>query len=147
MRLASTGTLYEGLGLDCATIDYFAMISWFDSVVGELLQEVSEDTVVIYLADNGFTQSAVSEEPEPYSKNSSYEYGIRTPMLMRDPSSAPAEHTELVNAWDVTTTILSVAGVYHDDLPGQALLSLPLSDSPAYGSRSSLCSRSPREIY
>ena len=129
--------MYEGLGLDSATIEYFAMISWFDSVVGELLQEVSEDTVVIYLADNGFTQSAVSEEPEPYSKNSSYEYGIRTPMLMRDPSSAPAEHTELVNAWDVTTTILSIAGVYHDDLPGQALLSLPLSDLPAYGSRSS----------
>jgi len=131
-------TLYEGLGLDAATIEYFAMISWFDSVVGELLQEVSEDTVVIYLSDNGYVQSAVSEEPEPGSKNASFEHAIRTWLLVRDPSTAAVEHTELANAWDVTTTVLSFAGVYHDDLPGQALLAPPLSELPAYGSRSPL---------
>ena len=136
-------TLYEGLGLDAATIKYFAMISWFDAVVGELLQEISEDTIVIYLSDNGYVQSAVSGEAHSSSKNSSFEHGIRTWLLVRDPSTAAVEHTELANSWDVTTTILSLAGVYHDDLPGQALLAPPLSDLPAYGSRSSLVFQEP----
>jgi len=130
--------LYEGLGLDEATIEYYAMISWFDSVVGELLNEVGENTVVIYMADNGYIQSVVSQIPESYSKNSSYELGIRTQLLIRHPAYIPVERMELANAWDVTTTILSVAGVYHDDLPGRSLLGPPLPESYAYGSRSTL---------
>jgi len=128
--------LYEGLGLDTATIEYFAMISWFDAVVGELLQHVGEDTVVIYLADNGYVQSAVSEVPEPDSKGSSYEHGVRTQLLIRHPSSAAVERMDLVNGEDVVTTVLSIAGVYHDDLPGRALLGPPPSESSAHGSRS-----------
>ncbi|MFT4518063.1 MAG: hypothetical protein ACI9JM_000440 [Halioglobus sp.] len=130
--------LYEGLGLNAATIEYFAMISWFDAVVGELLQGVDEDTVVIFMADNGYVQSAISEVPEPNSKISSYEHGIRTQLLIRHPSNAASQRMELANAVDVTTTILSIAGAYHDDFPGRALLGPPPSESSAYGSRSPL---------
>ena len=48
---------YDDAELNDATMEYFAMISWFDEVVGELLREVDEDTVILYMADNGFARS------------------------------------------------------------------------------------------
>ena len=130
--------LYQGLGLDAATIEYFGMVSWFDSVVGDLLLEAGPNTVVIYLSDNGYVQSAVSQVPTADSKNTSYEHGIRTQLLMRHPTIAAVERLELTSAVDVAATILSLATAFHDDLPGRALLGPPPSSSSAYGSRSTL---------
>ncbi len=136
---------YHDAELDDATLDYFAMISWFDEVVGELLREVDEDTVILYMADNGFVQSVWPEVPEEKSKGSSYERGIRTELLIYHPEYEAVVRTELSQAVDVTATILAIAGADYSDLPGRNLL-VPYSvDEPAFGSRSSIFATNGRE--
>ena len=130
--------LYEGLGLNAATIEYFAMITWFDSVVGEVLQGVGEDTIIIYVADNGYVQSGFPGSGAANSKGSSYEHGIRTQLLIRHPDHDAVLHTELASAVDVTATILSIAGASYLDLPGRDLLAPPPADAAVFGSGSTL---------
>ena len=136
---------YGDAELDDATLDYFAMISWFDEVVGELLREVDEDTVILYMADNGFVQSGWPEVPEEKSKGSSYERGIRTELLIYHPEYEAVVRTELSQAVDVTATILAIAGADYSDLPGRNLLVPYSADEPAFGSRSSIFATNGRE--
>lgn len=133
--------LYEGKDLNNATADYYAMISWFDAVVGALLQKVEDDTIVIFLADNGYIQSEFAGFAQRGSKNSSYELGIRTQMLIRHPKRAAIERIELANAVDVTATILSIAAAYRDDLPGRDLFAATPSVTKAFGSHSTIGTR------
>lgn len=135
--------MYEEMGLDTATVEYFAMISWFDTVVGTLLQEIDDNTVVIFLADNGYVQSEIPEIFAPKSKASLYEHGIRTQLLIRHPKHDAILRTELSSAVDVAATILSIAGADYSDLPGRDLLAPAPPDTPAFGSRSSLGIYSP----
>ncbi|MEM9257184.1 MAG: sulfatase-like hydrolase/transferase [Pseudomonadota bacterium] len=135
---ASYRTPYENQGLDEATIEYYAMISWFDDVVDDVLQEVGPDTVVVYLADNGYVQSSVSEEPTLRSKTSLYEKGVRTELLIRYPSASATIDTSLAGVPDVVTTVLNIAGAYSGDLPGRDLLATPPTVTRAFGSLFSL---------
>ncbi|WP_279250352.1 sulfatase-like hydrolase/transferase [Candidatus Marimicrobium litorale] len=136
---------YRDAELDDATLDYFAMISWFDEVVGELLREVDEDTVILYMADNGFVQSDWPEVPEEKSKGSSYERGIRTQLLIYHPEYEAVVRTELSQAVDVTATILAIAGADYSGLPGRDLLVPYSAEEPAFGSRSSIFATDGRE--
>lgn len=131
-------SLYEGIGLDEATIDYYAMISWFDAVVGALLERIGETTVVILLADNGFEQSGWPEVPADRSKTTSYERGIRTQLLIRHPKQQSTVRIDLAQAEDVTATIIAIAGADYSDLPGRNLLAPAPPNTPAFGSRSTL---------
>jgi uncharacterized sulfatase len=128
--------LYQGLGLSSATIEYYAMISWFDAVVGELLAAVDDDTVVIFLADNGFVQSDAPIVPAPKSKDSSYEHGIRTQLLIRHPDRRPQSRRTIVDAADVVATLLAIADADATDLPGQDILGRNIAKRSAFGSRS-----------
>jgi arylsulfatase A-like enzyme len=130
--------VYQELALSAATIEYFAMITWFDSVVGELLQEVAEDTIIIYLSDNGYVQSGFPGVSQRNSKGSSYELGIRTQLLIRHPEHEAVLHTEVASAVDVTATILSIAGATYLDLVGRDLLAPAPVESAAFGSGWSL---------
>jgi arylsulfatase A-like enzyme len=129
---------YQGLGLDGPVIAYYAMISWFDDVVGELLLEVDDDTVVIYLADNGYRQSAHANFRGPKSKHSSYEGGTRTQLLIRYPDRTPHARFTVVDAVDVVATILGIAGADAADLPGRDILNGNPFKWSAIGSRSTL---------
>lgn len=67
---------------------YWAMCEWWDETVGELLahleeKKLAENTIVVYLADNGWLQLTDSPRFAPRSKRSPYEGGIRTPILVR----------------------------------------------------------------
>ena len=134
---------YERLGLNDATIEYFAMISWFDEVVGELLAGIDDDTVVIFLADNGFVQSEIPIVAEPDSKNSSYEDGIRTQLLIRHPDKRPQSRWALVDGVDVVATLLSIANADVSGLPGKNILDRRPFKWSAFGSRSTLGLREP----
>ena len=138
--------MYEKMGLDSAAVEYFAMVSWFDAVVGTLLQGAEDNTVVIFLADNGFIQSELPELQGPRSKASSYEHGIRTQLLIRHPKYDSILRAELSSAVDVTATILSIAGADYSDLSGIDLLAAVPPDTPAFGSRSSLGLGSPSGV-
>jgi uncharacterized sulfatase len=111
---------------------YYAMCSWFDETVGELLsflddKGLTDSTLVIFVIDNGWITSETSPTPQfaPKSKRSPYEMGTRTPILVRWPGHVPpGERVELVSSVDIVPTILAAAGI--DDpktpLPGANLL-------------------------
>ena len=112
---------------------YYAMCEWFDETCGELLDHLdkkglAENTLVLFTTDNGWIQR-VPETPvekgwryhfTPRSKNSPYEGGIRTPIMVRWPGHiAPHEYDTLVETVDFAPTVLAAAGLKPDPaMPG-----------------------------
>jgi hypothetical protein len=79
---------------------YLAMIEWFDESVGELLKMLDDrgltkNTLVAYVADNGWIQNPETPRFAPRSKLSQYDGGLRTPILLRQPAQTvtPARRT------------------------------------------------------
>lgn len=124
--------LYEGKGLDQKTQLYYAMITWFDDTVGELMglledRKLREDTLVLFVVDNGWITPGPGEPPgrfSPRSKNSPYEGGVRTPILIDWPGHTRAGvRPDLVSTVDVVPTLLDAAGILRPDaLSGLSLL-------------------------
>jgi uncharacterized sulfatase len=100
---------------DKANAAYFGMIEWFDETCGELLDHLDrhglrDNTIVIYLADNGWKQG--NDSPLHDGKRSPYEGGTRTPILIRWPGHIkPCESNEPVMSVDLAPTILRAAGL------------------------------------
>lgn len=112
----------EGRSQDLAL--YYAMCSWFDQTVGELLQYLERkglapNTLVVYVADNGWIQrtpeapvpSGWRRPAMPRSKLSPNEGGIRTPIMLRWPGRIePGQIDTPVSSVDLAPTILAAAG-------------------------------------
>ncbi len=122
---------YEGPGVAAPVARYYAMIEWLDETVGELLdhldrRRLNDNTIVIYLADNGWIQSPDPKPAQPTrAKMSPYDAGIRTPIIVRWPGRAATmrDDTTLAASIDVVPTLLKAAGVApRADLPGIDLL-------------------------
>ncbi len=97
---------------------YYAMCDWFDETCGELMQHLdqrrlTEDTLVVYVGDNGWIQSEDKAGYAPRSKQSANEGGVRQPILFRWPGVIQAgdRGRQLCSSVDITPTILSAAGV------------------------------------
>lgn len=96
---------------------YWGMIEWFDETCGQVLAELdrrglSDNTIVVFLADNGWIQSPQEPRFAPRSKQSPYDGGLRTPMLLRWPSRVkPARNASLVSSIDLLPTLLHAAQV------------------------------------
>lgn len=113
-----------------AVAKYFAMVEWLDETVGQLLgrldeKGLTENTVVLYLADNGWIQTA---DPRQWfqsrSKVSPYDAGLRTPILVKWPGRvAPArDDSSLASSIDLAPTILRAAGIEPPSrMPGRDL--------------------------
>lgn len=108
---------------------YWAMCEWFDETVGHMLDHLeqrglAEDTLVIYLSDNGWIQNPEKPEYAERSKQSPYEGGIRTPILLRRPGHiTPRIDTALVSSIDLAPTIYRHLGItVSRTLPGSSLL-------------------------
>jgi arylsulfatase A-like enzyme len=104
---------------------YYAMCEWFDETVGQLLdlleaRGLRDDTLVVYVTDNGWIQDPEGNGFAPRSKQSPYEGGVRTPILFSWPGRlSPADRPELVSSIDLVPTLLSAAGARPvTDLPG-----------------------------
>jgi uncharacterized sulfatase len=110
---------YEALDLPPPVARYYAMIAWLDETVGELLDQLDrrqlrQNTLVIYLADNGWIQSPDAKPAHPTrAKMSPYDAGIRTPIILRWPGViAPGrDEKTLVGSIDVMPTVLRAAGI------------------------------------
>jgi uncharacterized sulfatase len=108
---------------------YWAMIEWFDETCGELLghldtRGLAADTMVLYLADNGWIQDPEADRYAPKSKQSQYDGGLRTPIIVRWPGKvAPGAADEPVISLDLAPTILAAAGLKpRPEMPGVNLL-------------------------
>jgi uncharacterized sulfatase len=107
---------------------YWAMIEWFDETCGQLLDHldakgIANDTIVVYLADNGWIQDPDANRYAPRSKQSQYDGGLRTPIIVRWPSMVrPATSDRLASSLDLAPTLLLAAGLTPTpDMPGVSL--------------------------
>lgn len=118
---------------------YWAMVEWFDETCGELLnhldqQGLAENTIVLYVADNGWTQNP--DKPGFIrSKRSPYDAGLRTPLMVRWPGKiTPKVSDNLAISLDFFPTILKAA-----ELPVPAACpGIDLRDEAAVAARTSL---------
>lgn len=120
---------YEQPGRSKPIATYYAMCDWFDETCGQLLDRLDEkgitdNTLVVYVTDNGWIQSPDSGGYAPRSKRSPYEGGIRTPIMFRWPGKLKAaDRPELCSSIDIVPTILAAAGAeIPEQLPGLNLL-------------------------
>ena len=117
---------------------YYAMVEWFDETCGELLAFLdgkgqTENTLVIYIGDNGWIQQEQAAGFAPRSKQSANEGGTRQPTLFSWPGVIrPGDRGEqLCSSVDIVPTALSAAGVQPPPgLPGYDLMPVLRSGDP-----------------
>ncbi|MGE0100775.1 MAG: sulfatase [Blastocatellales bacterium] len=132
--------MYKDKAPDIETARYWASVEWFDETCGQLLdhldrQGLAENTIVLYVADNGWIQGSKADAQSLRSKRTPYEAGIRTPIMIRWPGRVkPRRSNDLASSLDFMPTLLAAAGIDPPkDLPGLNLL-----DEKALRSRKAL---------
>lgn len=123
---------YMGETPHAAIARYWAMCEWLDETVGQLLEHLEvngliEDTIVVYLADNGWINRNDGGSFAPRSKRSPYEGGVRTPILIRWPGRVEPklDSRHLASSVDIAPTLLASAGLKRtSDMQGINLLDL-----------------------
>lgn len=120
---------YNQAGTSPSVARYYAMCEWFDETCGELLtviddKGISENTLVVYVTDNGWIQNPQTRGYAPRSKQTPYEGGIRTPIMYRWPGRIKTgERSEVVSSLDIVPTMLAAANApIPSGLPGLNLL-------------------------
>src|SRR6185295_1127868 len=120
---------YKNLTPSLPVAKYWGMVEWFDETVGQLLtyldkEGLAENTIVTYVADNGWIQDPKSAEYAPKSKQSPYDGGLRTPIMIRWPGHVtPQQSDALAESIDFLPTLLTAVGAKPPrGLPGIDLL-------------------------
>jgi uncharacterized sulfatase len=120
---------YKAKGHTDSIAKYYAMCEWFDETCGALVNHIDEsglkeNTLVIYVTDNGWIQNPDRGGYAPRSKRSPNEGGTRTPILFRWPGTIPpADRPELCTSIDIVPTILAAANASGPhEFPGLNLL-------------------------
>lgn len=96
---------------------YLSMIENMDYETNRLLESMDEstleNTVIIFIGDNGTPGKTNTYWPTGHAKSSLYEGGIRVPMIITGKSVERVNEVEvsLVQATDLHATILELAGV------------------------------------
>jgi len=108
---------------------YWGNVERFDRTVGDLLgfldqEQLTADTLVVYVCDNGWIQRPDSPRFAPRSKLSPYDGGLRTPIMLRRPGAITPRRSEaLASSIDILPTVLAACGVPAPaGLPGVNLL-------------------------
>lgn len=140
----------QRLGPDATdkAIHYAAFVETMDAYIGQLLRALAkngqaENTVVIFLSDNGGHPSFTSNGPLRGSKWNLYEGGVRVPMIVRWPGSVqPGTTCQVpVTGMDIFPTIHHLSGSrtpLPDSLDGQDLTPLLRNPSGVAWQRSTL---------
>jgi uncharacterized sulfatase len=121
---------------------YWANVEWFDETCGNLLDNLdrrglSENTVVIYLADNGWIQNQDNPRFAPKSKQSPNDGGLRTPIIVRLPGKISPKRDDVhrVSSLDIATTVLHLAG----HTPVKEQTGIDLLDAESVAARHAIC--------
>lgn len=124
---------YKALTPSIHQARYWAMIEWFDESIGQLRESLkqrglADNTLIVYVADNGWIQSLDNPKYAPKSKQSPYDGGLRTPIFFHLPSKLKAEQAkELAISIDIMPTVLSVLGISSNEkMPGIDLTKVDL---------------------
>jgi len=99
-------------------IRYMAAITYMDDAIGQILRAlhecgVADNTMVVFLSDNGGSGSAADNGPLRGGKGSMFEGGIRVPCIVRWPGVVPGRTIcgDFLTALEIFPTICSAAGV------------------------------------
>jgi arylsulfatase A-like enzyme len=110
------------LPTDQASIDanplpyYMAMLEAMDSEMGRLIssmtQEEKDNTVIIFIGDNGTPNQVVQEYSSQRAKGSVYQGGVNVPMVVSGLDVSRMNQTEdaLINTTDLFTTVAEITG-------------------------------------
>jgi arylsulfatase A-like enzyme len=101
---------------------YMAMLEAMDSEMGRLIsslsQEEKENTIIIFIGDNGTPQQVAQEYNPSRTKGSLYQGGINVPMIISGKGVTRFNDTEnaLINTTDLFATIAAIAGIEVDEI-------------------------------
>ena len=120
---------YAKLAPTPSIASYWAMCEWFDETCGQLLQFIDDkglrdNTLVVYITDNGWIQSSQGKNYAAKSKQSPYDGGLRTPIIVRWPGHvSPTTIATPVSTVDLAPTMLTACQVAPpSNMPGTNLL-------------------------
>ena len=109
---------------------YWAMVEWFDETCGQLFDLIddkglTENTLFVYVCDNGWRQNPEKSGYMPDSKRAPYDMGIRTPIMYKWKGKiTPNMNTEtVVSSIDMVPTVLDILNMEQpENLPGISVL-------------------------
>lgn len=96
---------------------YWAMVDWFDETCGQLMgyldkKGLAENTIVVFIIDNGWINEPNADKYAARSKQSQYDGGLRTPIMIRWPGKvAPRQDATPIISVDLAPTLLTAAGI------------------------------------
>jgi len=103
--------LYRDVAPSPQVARYWANITWFDESCGQLFdlleeRKLADNTLILYVADNGWIQDPAADRFAPRSKRSPYEGGLRTPILVSWPGHLePRRDEHFVSSIDLLPTM------------------------------------------
>lgn len=143
-HLPPEGLHYQGsLPQDEASIDanplpyYMAILEAMDTEFGRLLNTLSQDqmdnTVIIFIGDNGTPNQVVQDYGSNRAKGSLYQGGINVPMVIsgKDVSRSNQSEDALINTTDLFATIADIAETGTTEINDSKSFMNLLSDSDA----------------
>ena len=131
---------YKAKGIESDHVArYYAMVEWFDETCGQLIDRIEqkgllENTLFVYVADNGWIQNPDGPGYAPRSKQSANEGGTRQPILFSWKGTIqPGQRGEqLCSSIDILPTVLAAARAdLPANLPGLNLLPILKSGEPS----------------
>lgn len=118
---------------------YYAMCEWWDETCGQLLdyldkKQLSDNTLVVYVTDNGWIQLPDKPGFDPRSKRSPYDGGVRTPILFRLPGKIkPSVNDSPQSTVLISTSIINECRIEKSEIPNfPSLINCPLP-TPIFG--------------
>ena len=125
-----------------AVARYWACVEWFDQTCGELMRDLEDrqlrdNTVVLYACDNGWIQKPDQVNRfAPRSKQTAYEGGVRTPIMVSWPGHVKPrmdrKHpASTIDLWPTLAGLLDME--IPKDLPG-----IDLTDARAVAKRQAI---------
>jgi len=130
---------YKAKGIESDFVaKYYAMIEWFDETCGQLIDRIeqkglTENTLFVYVCDNGWIQQEKAGGYAPRSKQSANEGGTRQPILFswKGVIKPGMRGEQLCSSIDMLPTALAAAGSpITEKLPGLNLLPILKSGEP-----------------
>ncbi len=129
---------YKDLGLPQSIAKYYAMCTWFDETCGQLIdilekRNLRDDTIIVYVTDNGWIQNQEKNGYAPRSKQTPYEGGIRTPIMFSWPNGnlKNGKRLDVVSSIDLFPTVLAATSARTPKgLPGLNILDNLKNEKP-----------------
>ncbi|MBT3570377.1 MAG: sulfatase [Opitutae bacterium] len=129
---------YRDMGLPLPIAKYYAMCTWFDETCGQLIdilekRKLRDDTIIVYVTDNGWIQNPKRNGYAPRSKQTPYEGGIRTPIMFSWPNGdlKNGKRKDVISSIDLFPTVLAATGArVPEGLPGLNLMDSLKEEKP-----------------